>query len=38
VLMGRLKCAAVRPPLVKIAPDEIKRIRAALVKAGLLAE
>jgi 4-hydroxy-tetrahydrodipicolinate synthase len=38
VLLGRLKCAAVRPPLVKIAPDEIKRIRVALVKAGLLVE
>jgi 4-hydroxy-tetrahydrodipicolinate synthase len=36
VLLGRLKCAAVRPPLVKIPADEIARIRAALEKAGLL--
>jgi 4-hydroxy-tetrahydrodipicolinate synthase len=36
VLLGRLKCAAVRPPLVKIPADEIGRIRVALVKAGLL--
>ena len=37
VLMGKLRCAAVRPPLVKISGDEIARIRAALEKAGLLA-
>jgi 4-hydroxy-tetrahydrodipicolinate synthase len=37
VLLGKLECAAVRPPLVKIPADEIARIRAALVKAGLLA-
>jgi 4-hydroxy-tetrahydrodipicolinate synthase len=36
VLLGKLKCAAVRPPLVKIPDDEVARIRAALVKAGLL--
>jgi 4-hydroxy-tetrahydrodipicolinate synthase len=36
VLMGRLPRATVRPPLVKIAPAEIERIRAALVAAGLL--
>jgi 4-hydroxy-tetrahydrodipicolinate synthase len=38
VLLGKLKCAAVRPPLVKIPADEIARIRAALVHAGLLSE
>jgi hypothetical protein len=26
----------VRPPLVKIQPDEIERIRQALIAAGLL--
>ena len=36
VLLGKLRCAAVRPPLVKIPADEIQRIRAALVAAGLL--
>ncbi len=36
VLLGKLECAAVRPPLMKISADEIARIRAALVKAGLL--
>jgi 4-hydroxy-tetrahydrodipicolinate synthase len=36
VLMGKLTCAAVRPPLVKIPDDEIARIRRALVAAGLL--
>ena len=36
VLLGRLRCAAVRPPLVKIPADEIARIRLALQKAGLL--
>lgn len=36
VLLGKLKCAAVRPPLFKIPADEIARIRTALVKAGLL--
>jgi len=38
VLLGRLPRAVVRPPLVKIAPAEIERIRRALVAAGLLAE
>ena len=37
VLLGKLACAAVRPPLVKIPDDEIARIRRALVAAGLLA-
>jgi len=36
VLLGRLPRAVVRPPLVKIAPQEIERIRAALGAAGLL--
>ena len=36
VLMGKLPRAVVRPPLVKIADDEIERIRQALVAAGLL--
>ncbi len=35
VLLGKLKCAAVRPPLVKISVDEVNRIRSALAKAGL---
>jgi 4-hydroxy-tetrahydrodipicolinate synthase len=38
VLMGKLECAAVRPPLVKLSADEIGRIRQALAAAGLLAE
>ena len=37
VLLGRLPRAVVRPPLVKLGRAEIERIRAALVKAGLLA-
>jgi 4-hydroxy-tetrahydrodipicolinate synthase len=36
VLLGRLPRAVVRPPLVKLGSDEIARIRAALVEAGLL--
>jgi len=36
VLLGRLKRAVVRPPLVKLDPAEIARIRMALVEAGLL--
>lgn len=36
VLLGKLPRAVVRPPLVKIAPAEIARIRAALIEAGLL--
>ena len=36
VLMGKLPRAVVRPPLVKISREEIERIRAALVEAGLL--
>ena len=36
VLLGKLPRAVVRPPLVKLPPAEIERIRAALVAAGLL--
>lgn len=36
VMMGKLPRAVVRPPLVKIPPSEIERIRAALIAAGLL--
>jgi 4-hydroxy-tetrahydrodipicolinate synthase len=38
VLLGKLDCPAVRPPLVKLSAEEIKRIRQCLVKAGLLDE
>lgn len=37
VLLGKLPCAAVRPPLVKLEDNEILAIRAALIQAGLLA-
>jgi 4-hydroxy-tetrahydrodipicolinate synthase len=36
VLLGRLPRAYVRPPLVKLSPAEIARIRHGLVAAGLL--
>jgi len=36
VLLGRIPRAFVRPPLVKITPAEIARIRAGLIAAGLL--
>ena len=36
VLLGRIPRAVVRPPLVKIQPAEIERIRLALVEAKLL--
>jgi len=36
VLLGRLPRAVVRPPLMKISSQEIDRIRAALLAAGLL--
>jgi 4-hydroxy-tetrahydrodipicolinate synthase len=36
VLLGRLPRAHVRPPLVKLQPAEIERIRRALAEAGLL--
>jgi 4-hydroxy-tetrahydrodipicolinate synthase len=38
VLLGKLPRAVVRPPLVKIGPAEIERVRRALVDAGLLSE
>ena len=38
VLLGKLPRAVVRPPLAKLSPEEIGRIRAALVAAGLLEE
>jgi 4-hydroxy-tetrahydrodipicolinate synthase len=38
VLLGRLPRAVVRPPLAKISAEEIGRIRAALMAAGLLGE
>ncbi len=37
VLLGRMPRAVMRPPLVKLARDEIDRIRVALVEAGLMA-
>ena len=37
VLLGKLPRAVVRPPLVKLPPEEIDRIRAALQSAGLFA-
>lgn len=37
LLLGKLQCAAVRPPLVKLSGDEVQRIRQALIAAGLLA-
>jgi 4-hydroxy-tetrahydrodipicolinate synthase len=37
VLLGRLPRAVVRPPLVKLAREEVEQIRQALVEAGLLA-
>ncbi len=36
VLLGQLPRATVRPPLAKLSPAEIERIRVALVRAGLL--
>ena len=36
VLLGKLPRAVVRPPLVKLSPAEIERIRQALIAAGLL--
>jgi 4-hydroxy-tetrahydrodipicolinate synthase len=38
VLLGKLPRAVVRPPLVKLSAEQIGRIRAALVAAGLLGE
>ena len=36
VLQGKLPRAVVRPPLTRLSPEEIERIRAALSAAGLL--
>jgi len=36
VLLGRLPRAVVRPPLARISTQEIERIRAALIAAGLM--
>ena len=36
VLLGKMQRAVVRPPLVKVTPAEIERIRQALVRAELL--
>jgi 4-hydroxy-tetrahydrodipicolinate synthase len=38
VLLGRIPCAAVRPPLVKLNDAEIKRIRQALSEARVMRE
>src|SRR5947207_9517816 len=38
VLLGKLPRAVVRPPLAKLSAQEIERIKAALVAAGLLGE
>ena len=38
VLMGKLRCAAVRPPLMKLSSDEIARIGRAMTEAGLMPE
>jgi 4-hydroxy-tetrahydrodipicolinate synthase len=38
VLLGKLPCPAVRPPLIKIERAEITRIRQALIDAGLLGQ
>ena len=38
VLLGRIPCAAVRPPLVKLNDTEIKRIRQALADARVMRE
>jgi 4-hydroxy-tetrahydrodipicolinate synthase len=38
VILGRIPCAAVRPPLVKLSDAEIARIRRALDEAGVMRE
>jgi 4-hydroxy-tetrahydrodipicolinate synthase len=38
VMLGRIPCAAVRPPLAKLSDAEKSRIRAALIASGLLPE
>jgi 4-hydroxy-tetrahydrodipicolinate synthase len=37
VLLGKLDGAYVRPPLMKLPPDEIKRVKVLLAEAGLIA-
>ena len=36
VMQGKLDCAAVRPPLVKLGAEELRRIRQGMQAAGLL--
>ena len=38
VILGRIPCAAVRPPLVKVSDAEIARIRQALADGGVMRE
>ena len=38
VILGRIPCAAVRPPLVKLNEAEIRRIRQALAEARVMRE
>jgi 4-hydroxy-tetrahydrodipicolinate synthase len=38
VILGRIPCAAVRPPLVKLNDAEIRRIRQALAEARVMRE
>ena len=38
VILGRIPCAAVRPPLVKLTEGEISRIRQALDDAQIARE
>lgn len=38
VILGKLPCAAVRPPLSKLSESEINRLRAAARDAGILAK
>jgi 4-hydroxy-tetrahydrodipicolinate synthase len=38
VILGRIPCAAVRPPLVKLSEAEIQRIRDALAQANVAPE
>jgi dihydrodipicolinate synthase/N-acetylneuraminate lyase len=37
VILGRIPCAAVRPPLVKLSANEISAIATALREAQVLA-
>ena len=38
MILGRIPCAAVRPPLVKLNDAEIRRIRQALAEARVMRE